>query len=180
MEGISTSSPAKTGPGRHTSSRLHIPRSQSVRRARAMLRVTLTPSPRLGPRPPRGENIDDSRNYQDVLRLPGKRAVNVVAVEVGLNPQQARMMEAKACRVIRGQPKDFAPSEIASDFDRKAMDTRTGLSDASEKAADAHERTQATLALAAKRCQVVLHLEPYAGQHRDSSHTTPRQRCTKS
>jgi hypothetical protein len=106
---------------------------------------------------------DHSRHYIEVVRQKGKRAVDVVAVEMGSNPQRSWNIEVKDYRVIQGQPKDFAPSEIAEDVFRKVSDTREGLSDAAANAADAQEKSHASRSLSAQRCQIVFHLEPYAG-----------------
>lgn len=106
---------------------------------------------------------DESRHYIDVIRLAGKRAVDVVAVEQGHAPRKAWAIEVKDYRVINGPPKDFAPSEIANDVFRKVTDTREGLRDAAANAVDEGERSHAARVLSAPACRIVFHLEPYAG-----------------
>ena len=106
---------------------------------------------------------DDFQHYRDVLRDRGMRAVDVVAIEAGANPQQSWKIEVKDYRVMSGQPKDFAPLQIAEDFFRKVNDTHSGLADAAANAANPDEKAHTARALCARSCQFVLHLEPYAG-----------------
>lgn len=108
------------------------------------------------------QKYDESVHY-DAFRQGGKRAVDVVAVETGANPQLAWLIEAKDYRDLRGQPKDFTPSEIASDVFRKVNDTLDGLADAAVSALDPAEMLHASRARAAATRQIVFHLEPYQG-----------------
>ena len=108
------------------------------------------------------QKYDESAHY-DAFRQGGKRAVDVVAVETGANLQLAWLIEAKDYRVIRGQPKDVLPSEIASDVFRKVSDTMDGLADAAANALDPAEMLHASRAMAAATLQIVFHLEPYQG-----------------
>lgn len=112
--------------------------------------------------------VIDARKYDDWqhyarLRNKGMRAVDVVAVDHGLKPLRAWVVEVKDYRVLRGQPKDSLPSEIAEDVWRKVEDTYTGLQDAASNAEDVEERSHAFRVLGAERRQIVFHLEPYAG-----------------
>lgn len=110
------------------------------------------------------EKYDEWVHYQEFQRRnQGKRAVDVVAVEMGLHPHESWMIELKDYRNMQGEPKDFTPSEIVEDFRRKVVDTREGLADAAARAADDRERSHASCVLSALRCIAVLHLEPYTG-----------------
>jgi hypothetical protein len=105
---------------------------------------------------------DASQHYQTVWQN-GHRAVDVVATEMGANPQLAWLIEAKDYRNLHGQPKDFTPSEIASDVFRKVNDTLDGLADAAANAVDPAEMLRASRATTAATRQIVFHLEPYQG-----------------
>ncbi len=109
------------------------------------------------------QKYDETQHYLNVVRLRGKRAVDVVAVEMGQNPQRAWLLEAKDYRALHGQPKDFTPSEMATDVFRKVTDTQEGLQDAAANAADHGEKSHAARAISVGNIQIVFHLEPYAG-----------------
>jgi hypothetical protein len=106
---------------------------------------------------------DEFEYYIGVLRTEGMRAVDIIAVDSGAKPQRSWTIEVKDYRVMRGQPRDFAPIQIAEDFFRKVKDTQAGLVEVAANATNPDERTHASLALLAGRSQVVFHLEPYAG-----------------
>jgi|SRR5579871_2131602 len=105
---------------------------------------------------------DESQHYRTVWQA-GHRAADVVATEMGANPQLAWLIEAKDYRVLHGPPKDFTPSEMASDVFRKVRDTLDGLADAAANAIDPAEMLHASRATAAATRQIVFHLEPYQG-----------------
>jgi hypothetical protein len=106
---------------------------------------------------------DETAHYKQVVRQTGKRAVDIVAVPMGANPQRVWIVEAKDYRVLRGRPKHSSYIEMAEDFVRKVSDSLDGLVDAAAKAADAGERQYAARATSAQTRQAVLHLEPYDG-----------------
>lgn len=106
---------------------------------------------------------DSSTHYRTVFQKQGKKAVDVVVVEHGGYPRTSWLLEVKDYRVLRGQPRDFYPSEIAEDLCRKVTDTLDGLSDASVNAQDALERQHALRSASAPDRQIIFHFEPYIG-----------------
>lgn len=106
---------------------------------------------------------DEFEYYIGGLRTKGMRAVNVVAFKNGANPKQSWLIEVKDYRIIRGQPTDFAPAQIAVDFFRKVKDTQAGLVEVATNATNPEEKAHLTRALRARSFQIVFHLEPYAG-----------------
>jgi hypothetical protein len=111
---------------------------------------------------------DESRHYLEVVRVRGKRAVDVTAVRPGNNPSHAWLIEAKDYRQLRGLPKDSLPSEIADDVLRKVTETLEGLSDTVVNGEEEGERSHAARVLGAHARHVVFHLEPHVGRSKIS------------
>lgn len=98
-----------------------------------------------------------------VLQQQGKKAVDVVAIEVGANPDPVWLIEAKDFRTIRGTPKESNTTGLPQSVLQKVDDTREGLRDAAINAIDPTERQYAQRASASQNTKIVLHLEPYQG-----------------
>jgi hypothetical protein len=107
---------------------------------------------------------DETDHYRNVIsKRKGMRAVDCIALRQGLRPRSAWMIEAKDFRNLRGLPKDSNPSAMIRDLLKKVNDSRDGITHAAAHAEIEKERTHANRFLNAARCQIVLHLEPYAG-----------------
>jgi hypothetical protein len=97
---------------------------------------------------------------------PGrKKAVDVVAVEVGTPPGACWMIEGKDFRVITNPPKPSNIGGLAQFVADKVQDSIAGLIDAAANATTPAEKSLATLAVSATTRRVVLHLEPHVGAH---------------
>jgi hypothetical protein len=106
---------------------------------------------------------DQSAHYLTVLQQQGKKAVDVVAIEVGANPDPVWLVEAKDFRSIRGEPKESNTIGLPKSVLQKVDDTREGLKDAATNATDPTERQYAQRAVTTRNTKIVLHLEPYQG-----------------
>lgn len=106
---------------------------------------------------------DASAHYLTVLRQQDKKAVDVVAIEVGANPDPVWLIEAKDFRNIRGEPKESNTTGLPKSVFEKVVDTRDGLRDAAINATDPTERRFAERAITTTNTRIVLHLEPYQG-----------------
>jgi hypothetical protein len=106
---------------------------------------------------------DESAHYMTVLQQQGKKAVDVVAIEVGANPDPVWLIEAKDFRTIRGTPKESNTTGLPKSVLQKVDDTREGLRDAAINATDPDEREYAQRAITAAHTKIVLHVEPYQG-----------------
>ena len=106
---------------------------------------------------------DESAHYLTVLRQGDKKAVDVVAIKLGANPDLVWLIEAKDFRIIRGVPKESNTTGLARSLLQKVDDTRDGLNDMATNATDHAERQFAQRAITPTHTKIVLHLEPYQG-----------------
>ena len=106
---------------------------------------------------------DESDYYLRVLQQRGRKAVDVVAIEVGADPDPVWLIEAKDFRNIRGEPKKSNTTGLANSVFQKVNDTREGLRDAASNATDPTERQHAQRAITPTHTKIVLHLEPHQG-----------------
>jgi hypothetical protein len=106
---------------------------------------------------------DESVHYLTVLQQQGKKAVDVVAIRVGANPDPVWLIEAKDFRNIRGEPKESNTIGLPKSVLQKVDDTREGLRDSATNATDPTEREYAQRAITPQNTKIVLHLEPYQG-----------------
>ena len=110
---------------------------------------------------------DKWQHYTAVWNAPpgGRKAVDVVAVEGAAPPTIAWLIEAKDFRIITNPPKPSNIGGLAQFMADKVTDTRSGLADAANNAANLSERSHAVNAVAAASVRIVLHLEPHVGAH---------------
>ena len=106
---------------------------------------------------------DESTHYLTVLQQQGKKAVDVVAIEVGANPDPVWLIEAKDFRNIRGEPKESNTIGLPKSVLQKVDDTCEGLRDAAINPTDLDEKQYAQRVITATHTKIVLHLEPYQG-----------------
>lgn len=99
------------------------------------------------------------------MQPEGRRACDVVAVEIASAPVTTWLIEAKDFRVITDPPRPSHIGGLAQTVAGKAMHTLAGLADAAVNAVVASEKDHATIALAALAKRVVLHLEPHSGPY---------------
>jgi len=99
-------------------------------------------------------------HYTTVWNAPpgGKKAVDVVAVEMGTPPSTCWMIEGKDFRVITNPPKPSNIGGLAQFVADKVQDSIPGLNDAANNAVTPTEMALAKLAGAATTTRVVLHL----------------------
>ena len=98
------------------------------------------------------------------LRQQDKKAVDVVAIKLGANPDPLWLIEAKDFRNIRGEPKESNTTGLPKSVLQKVDDTRKGLRDAAINATDPDEGEYAQRAILSTTTKIVLHLEPYQGR----------------
>jgi len=106
---------------------------------------------------------DESAHYLTVLQRQGKKAVDIVAIEMGSNPDPVWLIEAKDFRSIRGEPKEANTMGLPKSVLQKVDDTCDGLRHAAINATDPTEKQYAQRAITPTNTKIVLHLEPYRG-----------------
>lgn len=109
---------------------------------------------------------DKWRHYIAVWSaVEGRKAVDVVAVELSGPSIITWLIEAKDFRIITNPPKPSNIGGLAQFVADKSRDTLSGLADAAVNAATPSEKSHAAKAIAATSVRVVLHLEPHVGPH---------------
>jgi hypothetical protein len=112
-------------------------------------------------------SYDQWQHYLNVWNTAGRnqKAVDVVAVENPAAPTNVWLIEAKDFRIISHPPRPSNLAQLPETVAIKVEHTLAGLADAAVAAADALERSHASIAIAARTKRIVLHLEPHTGQH---------------
>jgi hypothetical protein len=112
------------------------------------------------------QRYDKWRHYITAWNAAGgRKAVDVVAVEVSGFRIITWLIEAKDFRIITNPPKPSNIGGLAQSVADKARDTLSGLADAAVNAASPSEKSHAAQAIVATSVRIVLHLEPHVGAH---------------